>query len=303
MIEKLYTVFNTINLQTVIICVYNLMLCLLFFILHMKKSKTSCIFQSMFYIAVLLISYCSVIYLQNQIWISFFMSTLLFLLTEQNQGFMRKSYEQLAAEDQNKLIGQHIDEVQSIYLTMRGWRHDYHNHMQTLKAHMAMKQYDLASKYLNELEKDLDDIDTLIKSGNVNLDAILNSKLSLAKSREIDVNCRANLPEKLTVSDIDLCVLIGNLVDNALEACDNMPKGEEKFLRIYIGIFKQQLYISVTNSTKEVVRKFDYEYITNKRGNHGHGLKRIDNTANKYQGYINRKNEPGVFVAEIMLPL
>lgn len=303
MIEKLYAAFNTINLQTEMLCVYNLILCLIFFILHMKKNRTSFIFQSMFYISVLLISYCSVIYLQNQIWIPFLMSTLLFLLTEQNQRFMRKSYEQLAAEDQNKLVGQHIDEVQSIYLAMRGWRHDYHNHMQTLKAHVAMKQYDLANKYLNELEKDLDDIDTLIKSGNVNLDAILNSKLSLAKSREISVNCKANLPEKIKVSDIDLCVLIGNLVDNALEACDNMPKGEEKFLRIYIGIFKQQLYISVTNSTKEVVRKFDYEYITNKRGNHGHGLKRIENAVNKYQGYINRKNEPGVFVTEIMLPL
>lgn len=303
MILKLYTALNTVNLQTIIGCIYNLVLCLAFFVLHIKKNKISFIFQFIFYVLLLLISYCSVIYLQNEIWIAFLMSTLVFVLAEHNQRFMKKNYEQLAAEHQNKLVGQQIDEVQSIYLTMRGWRHDYHNHMQTLKAHIAMKQYDLANKYLNELENDLDSVDILIKSGNINLDAILNSKLSLAESRDIDVNCKANLPGELTISDIDLCVLIGNLVDNALEACDTMGLDEEKFLRIYIGTFKQQLYISVTNSTKEQVRKFDYEYITNKRGNHGHGLKRIDNTVNKYNGYINRKNEPGVFVTEIMLPL
>ena len=49
--------------------------------------------------------------------------------------------------------------------------------------------------------------------------------------------------------------------------------------------------------------KLDEEYITTKRGNHGHGLKRINNIVNKYDGYINRKNEPGVFVTEIMLPI
>ncbi len=48
--------------------------------------------------------------------------------------------------------------------------------------------------------------------------------------------------------------------------------------------------------------KFE-EYITTKRGNHGHGLKRINNTVEKYGGFINRKNEPGVFATEIMLPL
>ena len=59
----------------------------------------------------------------------------------------------------------------------------------------------------------------------------------------------------------------------------------------------------VTNATKDTVRKLDSEYITTKRGNHGHGLKRINLVVEKYKGYINRQNEPGVFVTEIMLPL
>ena len=110
------------------------------------------------------------------------------------------------------------------------------------------------------------------------------------------------MPEHLTVTDIDLCVLIGNLIDNGVEACEKMEEGR-KFIRLYIGVLKQQLYISVTNATSELVRKMDEEYITTKRGNHGHGLKRINGIVEKYGGYINRKNEPGVFVTEIMLPL
>ena len=91
-----------------------------------------------------------------------------------------------------------------------------------------------------------------------------------------------------------------NLIDNAMEACEGIA---DPYIRLYIGVLKNQLYISVTNATKDTVRKLDSEYITTKRGNHGHGLKRINLVVEKYEGYINRQNEPGVFVTEIMLPL
>ncbi|MCD8118848.1 MAG: GHKL domain-containing protein, partial [Lachnospiraceae bacterium] len=88
--------------------------------------------------------------------------------------------------------------------------------------------------------------------------------------------------------------------DNGDENGEGNPR---KFLRLYMCVRKKQLYISVTNATSEVIRKLDWEYISNKRGNHGHGLKRIDLTVAKCGGYINRQNEPGVFATEIMLPL
>ena len=134
----------------------------------------------------------------------------------------------------------------------------------------------------------------------MNLDAILNSKISLAEKNGIHVDYKATCPAELTVSDIDLCALIGNLIDNAVEACEGIA---DPYIRLYIGVLKNQLHISVTNATKDAVRKLDSEYITTKRGNHGHGLKRINLVVEKYEGYINRQNEPGVFVTEIMLPL
>jgi len=206
------------------------------------------------------------------------------------------------ASYQNKLLAQQIDEVQNIYLMMRGWRHDYHNHLQTLKAKLDMGQTAEARTYLDSLEEDLDNIRALAETGNVSLDAILNAKLSLVLKKEIALNFKAEVPQSLTVSDIDLCVILGNLIDNAVESCEKVTEGS-RFLRLYIGVFRKQLYLSVTNATAEAVRKIDAAYISSKRGNHGHGLKRIDRVVEKYGGYINRQNEPGVFATEILLPL
>ena len=260
---------------------------------------------SLFYLLVLflietVLLLCGFIFNEYQ-YIFGYLMTLVFVLSENNQSYLRKNYEDSCNEYQKKIMNKQIEEVQNIYMTMRGWRHDYHNHLQSIKAHIKLEQYEEVIKYLNDLEVDLKDVSNLVETGNVELDAILNAKISLALNHQIKVDYKAAVPEKLTVKNIDLCVLLGNLIDNAVEACDLMS--EKKFIRLYIGVFKSQLYISVTNSTKELIRKLDDEYITTKRGNHGHGLKRINNIVNKYDGFINRKNEPGVFVTEIMLPL
>lgn len=211
-------------------------------------------------------------------------------------------YDRRVVAYQNKLLQNQVDEVHNIYLTMRGWRHDYHNHMQSVKAYLAMDNLEGAQAYLDALEQDLDDINLLFNTGNINADAILNSKISLAIKKGIHVDYKAVVPKRLAISDIDLCVILGNLIDNAVEACEKAAP-ENQFIRLYIGVLQKQLYLSVSNATNELVRKFDEEYITTKRGNHGHGLKRINNIVDKYGGFINRKNEPGVFVTEIMLPL
>lgn len=217
--------------------------------------------------------------------------------------FLFKRYEEQFLEYQLMAMQRQAEEVNEVYMTMRGWRHDYHNHMQKLKAHLAAGQIDDAKAYLNELEGDLDQIQVKYSTGNVSIDAILNSKLSIAEREQIEISCKAELGENISLPDIDLCVLLGNLVDNAVESCRKMAEGKRRFLRIYLCARKQTLYISVSNSTNEVIRKLDAEYISTKRGDHGHGLKRIDMIVNRHQGYIKRANEPEVFATEIMLPL
>ena len=204
---------------------------------------------------------------------------------------------------QNKLMKQQMDEIENIYMTMRGWRHDYHNHLQSLKGYLFLNKVEQMKNYLNELETDLDSIDTLYHSGNLQLDSILNAKLAIAEKGQIRIHCDASIPPQLHVSDLDLCVILGNLLDNAIESCRKIKDPDERFIRVYIGILKKQLYISITNATSETVKQRTDHYFTTKRGDHGHGLKRVDQVVKKYDGYLNRQNEPGVFATEIVLPL
>lgn len=204
---------------------------------------------------------------------------------------------------QNELVGKHYAEVETMYRKMRGWRHDYHNHIQVLKAHMEFGAYDEAEQYLDMLNNDLTMVDTVVKTGNVMVDAILNSKLTMIKEKGIDVDTTAIVPQEVPFSGIDLSVLIGNLLDNAMEACMQMSDEENRFIRIYIDIVKKQLYISVTNSMKGKAKKNGVQYLSTKEGVHGFGLWRIDRIVTKYGGFINRQNEEGVFATEVMLPL
>lgn len=217
---------------------------------------------------------------------------------------LKNKYDRRLSDFQDSILKKQRDEVQNIYQTMRAWRHDYHNHMQSIKAMLEMGKKEELSEYLDNLEKDLDSIDIAIRTGNVGLDAILSSKVSIARKNNIEVNCTAKVPADLKISDVHLCAIVGNLMDNAIEACEKISAGTApKFIRVYIGLFKSQLYISVTNSTCEKYRKRLSELVTSKLGEHGFGLRRIDKLAEKYDGYVNRKNEPGVFATEVMLPL
>lgn len=203
---------------------------------------------------------------------------------------------------QNELVDRHYDEVETMYRRMRGWRHDYHNHIQALLAYLNMEQYDKAAEYLELLSEDLTKVDTVLRTGNIKVDAILNSKLALIKERNIAVDATAVVPEEIAISDIDLSVLIGNLMDNAMEACEKLPE-KERFIRVYIDVIKKQLYISVTNSMDGMAKRKGNRFLSDKQGNHGFGLLRIDDIVRKHGGYMNRQSESGVFATEVMLPL
>ncbi len=204
---------------------------------------------------------------------------------------------------QSELIEKQVREIENMYRQVRGWRHDYRNHIQNMKIQLADGNYGKLNEYLDSLACDLDTVDTVIKTGNVMADAILNSKLAAAEKLNVRLNVKANVPEHLKMTDVELCSVLGNMLDNAIEACAALPENQ-RFMRVYIGKLKGQLYLSVQNSAGKV-RKEKGTYISTKSdsGEHGYGLFRIDRIAKKYGGYVNRQNEEGVFAAEIMIPL
>ena len=216
--------------------------------------------------------------------------------------FFSKKIDTQIASYQQELIETHYREVDNMYRQIRGWRHDYRNHIQTMKAYAASEDWEAVKRYLDPLDDDLTTLDTVIKTGNPMTDAILNSKISLAKARGIQVIADAHIPVKLKSSEIDLCCIIGNLFDNAIEACMKLPE-EQRLIRVYMDMKNTQLYISFTNFTAGKKLKKEGQLFRSTKGDgHGFGLVRIDAIVERLEGYISRNSEDGAFTTEILLP-
>ncbi|MBQ8835347.1 MAG: sensor histidine kinase [Oscillospiraceae bacterium] len=213
-----------------------------------------------------------------------------------------KQIDKRIAAYQRELIETHYQEVENMYRQIRGWRHDYRNHIQMMKVLAANGDMDGIKAYLDELDTDLNTVDTVVKTGNAMADAILNSKISLARSRNITVQCDAHIPVQLKMSELDLCCIIGNLFDNAIEASCQLPE-EQRMIRVYMDMKGTQLYISFTNftSTKKLA-KVGKRFRTTKGDGHGFGLVRIDNIIERLDGYLSRNSEDGAFTTEILIP-
>ncbi len=213
-----------------------------------------------------------------------------------------KMIDKRIARYQGDLLATHYAEVENMYRQIRGWRHDYRNHIQVLKSYAAAGDLEALKRYLDELETDLNTVDIAIKTGNKMTDIILNSKISLARSKDIQVTVDASVSVALTTAEIDLCIIIGNLFDNAIEACMGLPK-EERLIRVYMDMKNTQLYMSFTNTCAgKKMEKNQGRFLSKKGAGHGYGLVRIDTIVERYQGYLSRNSEDGAFTTEILLP-
>ena len=218
-------------------------------------------------------------------------------------GLFSKMIDKRIAAYQRDLIETHYREVDNMYRQMRGWRHDYRNHIQVMKAYAASGDMDAIRNYLDSLEQDLTTVDTVIKTGNRMTDAILNSKISIARAKHIDVVADANIPVELGLSEVDLCIIIGNLFDNAIEASITLPE-DRRQIRVYMEVKNTQLYISFTNFTAQGKQtKIGKRFASTKGEGHGLGLLRMDNIVERLGGYLNRNSEDGAFTTEILLPV
>ncbi len=213
-----------------------------------------------------------------------------------------KQIDKRIAAYQRELMETHYQEVENMYRQIRGWRHDYRNHIQVMKVLADNRDLDGLRRYLDELDEDLSTVDTAVKTGNPMADAILNSKISLAKARQIPVLCDAHIPVKLRMSELDLCCILGNLFDNAIDASLALPE-QKRMIRVYMDMKGSQLYISFTNFTAAgKLRKVGKRFRTSKGEGHGFGLVRMDHIIERLNGYLSRNSEDGAFTTEILIP-
>ena len=217
-------------------------------------------------------------------------------------GFFQNRLHKKLAAYQREIMETHYRETETMYQEMRGWRHDFRNHLQLLKSYAQKGDLNAVQAYLAELEQDLSRVDPAVKTGNTMADAILNSKISLARSKGVPVRADARIPVKLSISDLDLCVILGNLFDNAIEASVKLPESQ-RLIRLYMDMKGSQLYISFTNfAPGGKLTQAGGRFSTTKGSGHGFGLLRIDSVVKRLGGYLRRASEEGAFTTEILLP-
>lgn len=181
-------------------------------------------------------------------------------------------------------------------------RHDMKNHIIALSALSRNKEWEKIDSYLKNMEGIALDVggDT---TGNKAVDALLYQKRKRAKEENIQWECDVRMPKGYCINEFDLCVLFGNILDNALEACGRMQAGECRFINIQAKTVKKCFLLEVKNSMDR--REKDADGFTKKGDSpeHGIGLLNVSDVVNKYNGVVNTEAENGIFIISILMPM
>ncbi len=203
-------------------------------------------------------------------------------------------------EQQFKHEIQYAESVRSQYQEIRRIRHDIKQQLSTVSGLQFEGKYDEAQKYISEVTNEIEQIEIFMDVGNDFVNAILNSKLSIAKSKGIEVLC--NFSGKVEgINEYDLCNLIGNVLDNAIEAAENA--GDNAVVEVSMFSDKHKLVFTASNSISKSVLSSNPELKTakDKPELHGFGIKTIKNIAAKYDGNVDFYEENLVFFCRVLL--
>lgn len=188
-------------------------------------------------------------------------------------------------------------DIQSLYQRIRALNHDMKNHLLCIDAFIQQDNATQARQYIHRLLQQQESR-SFVNSGNTILDAIISIKFSQAMQEGI--SCTALITEKLTqIAPEDLCVLFGNLLDNAITAAKNCTTPS---ITVRIERMGKDSMIVVTNSIDAPVLKTNPQLQTTKtQQGHGLGVKNICYIVKKHRGYIHFSDEKGIFECTIIL--
>lgn len=180
-------------------------------------------------------------------------------------------------------------------------RHDLRHHMAALSALAKDGNLEAVQKYLAEYSKTLsNDLEQPI-CRNYAVDVIVRHYLNRARSDRIDTSVRLNLPEHMNIDDMDICIVFGNCIENAIEACAALPE-HKRFIRINSLLSGNSLVITIENSYDTVSYNKDGELVTTKQGG-GIGLSNVRTIAEKYNGHASFQPQDDCFASVVVLSL
>jgi len=207
-------------------------------------------------------------------------------------------------EKQLDLQRDHYSNLSDSITAARASRHDLRHHLVTISEFLGKKEAAAAHEYLNRLCNHYDDSHIPTVCHNQSADALICHYLKLARQQGINVDVKLHIPDNLGIDNLDLCVIIGNCLENAIEACSKINGTEPCFIDINASISKGYLVIKITNAFQGIVQPQDDGFVSSKRSaGSGLGLSSVKTLAAKYHGQCFISFDQHVFKVSISLKL
>lgn len=208
-----------------------------------------------------------------------------------------------ALRRQMEILRQDYELLQKKLALGRGYRHDMRHHMAALTALLQQKDYDGAQKYISQWQGRIVQIETEAWCRNPAVNAILSAYLAQAKEIGCGLEVDVKLPEALPFEEIDLCVVLANALENAVHACEALPEGQPRRIKLIAALTgPRRLAVSVENTCGEELAFDEKGFpIVSPRPGHGQGLKNIAAAAEKYHGLFQCGCEGGWFTLHVVL--
>lgn len=222
-------------------------------------------------------------------------------------NMLLKTYDNLKALECTNLMERQLemqkDEYKRLMKSIKEnarQRHDWRHHLLTIGGLAQNKKFDALEAYLESYIAGHMADEGVPVCGNVVVDIILRHFISRAREQGVEVEVEADIPGELRVSDLDLCVIFGNLVENAVEACSLMDSGN-RFIRIWAEKVGSQLFFTVQNSYMAEPKRCGKDFLSSKREGKGIGISSVKNIVESGGGVFAEDSENGVFTVKVLL--
>lgn len=214
---------------------------------------------------------------------------------------IRKEQENIAL--QNELLAKNYQVAKESYESNARLYHDMGNHFSMIQSYLADGKVEEARTYLDRLGKDRAAYSVERFTGIEAVDYILSQKAAFAKQQNVETSIHAEYPKDCKIDPVDLCTILTNLLDNAMEACGKLPEASAKILSVTIRRINQFIIIQIANSCIEepVISKGNFKTSKTDKRHHGWGMKNVRLAVEKYHGTMEYEYNKNMFIVSVML--
>ncbi|MDW5300054.1 MAG: GHKL domain-containing protein [Sedimentibacter sp.] len=232
-----------------------------------------------------------------------FVNFFIFYLYDNLSVQQEEKFEKLRLLQQNDYYQKQFELMKTSLNSTKSFRHDMKNHLAVLRLLVGKDENNQAVKHIKQMTDAIITANEYAQSGNIIIDSILNFKLQEAANHGINVSLELNIPEQLNITSFDMSVILGNLLDNAINACLKLEK--EKRLDVKIKYKRARLLIKISNTYNGDLNYIGDKLITSNKDkeNHGMGIKNIKSVLDKYDGEMEIEHTENLFTVTLLMYL